>query len=352
MADEFVAWHPHDRDLNWRSAPSAGEATAFHQTLEGYAPTRLVSMPALAAEFGVGRVLVKDESWRLGLPAFKALGASWAVHRVVSRRGGSAGMLVTATDGNHGRAVARYARLAGQRAQIFTPRGVTEKAIAAIEGEGATLTRVDGVYDDAVAAASRFAAEHGADLVQDTAWEGYEEVPAWIVEGYSTLFTEIDAQAAELGTSADLVMVPNGVGSLLQAAIEHYRRDAEGAAVVAVEPDCAACIPPSLAAGKIVTVETGITAMAGLNCGTLSRLAWPVIEKGIDGVAVITDQQSADAAALLAANGVDAGPCGSACLAGFQVIAGGPDSAARMAHLGLGPDSTVVLLVTEGILPD
>jgi diaminopropionate ammonia-lyase len=352
MTQAIPEWYPHDRDPQWRTEPSDGKATAFHKTLEGYAPTRLVSMPALAAALGVGRVLAKDESSRLGLPAFKALGASWAVHRVVGRREGSEGMLVTATDGNHGRAVARYARLHGQSAHIFTPRGVSAKALAAIRSEGAELTEIDGVYDEAVAAASRFAEEHGADLVQDTAWEGYEEVPGWIVEGYSTLFAEIDAQTAELGTSADLVIVPNGVGSLLQAAITHYRQTPDGAAVVAVDPDAAACTAPSLAAGQIVTVETGITTMAGLNCGTLSKIAWPVINKGLDGVAVVSDAQSADAATQLAANGVLAGPCGAASLAGLNIIATGADREERMRHLGLGPDSTVVLLVTEGVLPE
>lgn len=351
-ASSIPTWYAHDRDRTWTCPAGSGEATSFHRTLEGYRPTPLISLPAIAEELGVGRVLAKDESWRLGLPAFKALGASWAVHRVVARRGGSAGTLVTATDGNHGRAVARYARMLGQGACIYTPRGVSARAIAAIESEGAKVVQIEGVYDEAVAAASRAAEEQGWDLVQDTAWEGYEEVPAWIVEGYGTLLVEIDSQLEAAGASADLVIVPNGVGSLLQAVLAHYRQRVGGAAVVAVEPECAVCIPPSLAAGKPVTVDTGITTMAGLNCGTLSRLAWPVIEKGLDGAVAITDAQSADAAAQLAEHGVVAGPCGAASLAALRVVLEGPGRSERMRHLGLGPDSTVVLLVTEGALPE
>ncbi|KOG85260.1 diaminopropionate ammonia-lyase, partial [Streptomyces varsoviensis] len=181
--------------------------------MPGYGPTPLTELPEIAAELGVGRFFVKDESSRLGLPAFKALGASWAVHRVLSSRGAGDGApvrLVTATDGNHGWAVARTARLLGHRAHVFVAHGVHPGAVAAIAGEGARVTEVAGVYDDAVRAAAEAAAE-GSDavLVQDTAWPGYEEVPGWIVEGYSTLFAEVDAQlaAADAGPPA-LVAVP------------------------------------------------------------------------------------------------------------------------------------------------
>lgn len=341
-------WHPHDRDRSWTSEAPRHDAIAFHRSLEGYAPTPLVDVPALAAELGVGRVLVKDESSRLGLPAFKALGASWAVHQVVERRGGGAGTLVTATDGNHGRAVARYARLLGQRAEIFVPRGVSAHAIAAIAEEGAAVTRIDGDYDDAVGAAARAAEANVWDLVQDTAWPGYEQVPAWIVDGYRTLLVELDAQAHAVdATPVDLVIVPTGVGSLLQAVLAHYRAQPDGPAVVAVEPDAAACMGPSLAAGHPVTVDTGITSMAGLNCGTPSQLAWPYIQHGLDAVVTVSDAQAADAAQRLAQDGVDAGPCGAASLAALRVVLDDAGRHDRSAHLRLGPDSTVALLVTE-----
>ncbi|MBC3982362.1 pyridoxal-phosphate dependent enzyme [Streptomyces sp. AC536] len=387
-----------------------------------YAPTRLVELPSLAAELGVGRVFVKDESSRLGLPAFKALGASWALHRVLAERGGAtagasgaaepvdagagvaagpagtehgpigaaagpagAGVVagaaepvtfVTATDGNHGRAVARIARLLGQRAHVFVSRGVHPEAVAAIEGEGARVTRVAGPYDLAVREAAR-AVEDAGDgpgagsgsgreasptvLVQDSGRPGYERIPGWIVEGYATLFAEIDAQLAAAGAGApDLVAIPVGVGSLAQAAVTHYRAPAPdtnsgsgsgagpGPALLAVEPEAAACVLESLRRGERVSVATGDTAMAGLNCGTPSSLAWPALRAGLDAAVAVSEARAARAVRDLAALGVPSGPCGAASLAGVRAALTGDGAADRRAALGLGPTATLVLLSTEG----
>ena len=215
-----TSWYCSPAARGWTCPAGSVEARSFHRSLPGYAPTPLVSVPALAAELGVGRVLVKDESSRLGLPAFKVLGASWACHRVLAERPGA--MLVTATDGNHGRAVARMAAHFGVEATVFVPELMLPNAAARIADEGATVVWVDGDYDAAVHAAAAFAAERpGRALVQDTAWDGYERVPAWIVEGYQTLLAEIDDQ---LGAAPDLVAVPVGVGSLAEAVVRHYRR--------------------------------------------------------------------------------------------------------------------------------
>ena len=223
---------PHARSWTCRPAEQvrSGEVRAFHGGLPGYAPTPLTEVPALAAELGVGRVFVKDESARLGLPAFKVLGASWAVRQLLAggpdgtgrgRPGGgvpggqatltvlrslAAGRqglaFVAATDGNHGRAVARMARLTGVPARVFVPAVIQPPVIAAIESEGARVTQVAGDYDEAVAAAAEWARGHpGAELVQDTAWPDYRRVPAWIAEGYSTLFAEADAQLAAAGAA-------------------------------------------------------------------------------------------------------------------------------------------------------
>ena len=179
-------------------------------------------------------------------------------------------------------------------------------------------------YDEAVRTAARYAADTGGILVQDTAWHGYEEVPGWIVDGYSTLFRELDDQLADLGIDQpDLVLVPTGVGSLLQAALTHYRADSTGAdtAVVSVEPVEAACVQASIAAGHPVSVATGHTIMAGLNCGTVSSLAWPSIHRGLDAAATVTDDQVTSAARDLADNGVPVGPCGAAPLAAARTLA-------------------------------
>ena len=342
----------------WTCAPPPAEVLEFHAGLPGYAPTPLTELPALATELGVGRVFVKDESSRLGLPAFKALGASWAIHRVLSQRTDSRPVrLVTATDGNHGRAVARMARLFGQSAHVFVPEGVHPTAVAAIADEGADVTPVAGSYDDAVRQAAEAAQDRpDAVLVQDTAWPGYEQIPGWIVEGYSTLFAEIDAQLGAAGAgSPGLVVVPAGVGSLAQAAVAHYRSRtavrapaALPAALMSVEPDTAACVLASLGRREPVSVPTGTTAMAGLNCGTPSSLAWPFLRDGLDAAVAVTDADSARAARDLAVAGVSSGPCGAASLAGARAALPGEGAAGRRTALAVGPASTVVLLSTEG----
>jgi len=259
--------------------------------------------------------------------------------------------LVTATDGNHGRAVARFARQFGHRARVWVPRGVHPAAVTAIEDEGAPVTLVDGDYDDAVAAAALAAREPGVVLVQDTAWDGYQQIPGWIVDGYGTLFAEVDEQLRDAGCDRpDLVVVPVGVGALAQATLAHYRSAAarSATAVVSVEPATAACVLASLRAGCLTAVETGETVMAGLNCGTPSSQAWPYLLNGLDGAVAVDD--AADAAAVhdLAALAVPAGPCGAAGLAAARSLLTGPESRGPRAHLRIGPHSTVVLLVTEG----
>ena len=320
--------------------------------MPGYAPTPLTEVPAIAAELGVGRVFVKDESARMGLPAFKVLGASWAVHQVLSRRP-AAGVLtlVTATDGNHGRAVARVARLSGQRAQVFVPSRVHPTAVAAIAAEGAQVTQIAGTYDDAVRLAAGAAGRPGAVLVQDAGWPGYEQEPGWIVEGYSTLFAEVGEQLADLGAADPaLVVIPAGVGSLSQAGITHYRSrpDSRRTALLTVEPGTAACVLASLVRGELGTIPVSETIMAGLNCGTPSMLAWPYLRDGLDAAVAVDDAGSVTAARDLAGYGIPAGPCGGAALAGARAALTGEGAEERRAALVVRPDATVVLLSTEG----
>ncbi len=289
----------------------------------------------------------------MGLAAFKVLGASWAVHQVLSRHpAGAELLLVTASDGNHGRAVARMARLFGQRAHVFVPSGVHPVAIASIAAEGARVTEVAGTYDEAVRlAAAEAAHEPSAELVQDTAWPGYEQVPGWIVEGYGTLFAEIDGQLADAEAAGPgLVVVPVGVGSLAQAAVTHYRSrpGASDPALLSVEPEAAACALASLTRDELVSVPAGATVMAGLNCGTPSTLAWPCLRGGLDAALAITDADSIAAAHELAGHGIPAGPCGAASLAGTLAALTGEGAGARRAALATGRDTTVVMLSTEG----
>ncbi|MEU1184578.1 diaminopropionate ammonia-lyase [Streptomyces sp. NPDC005820] len=356
-SSRLLPWCARPDARAWRCEPAPSDVRAFHSSLPDYAPTPLTELPSLAAEFGVGRVFVKDESCRLGLPAFKALGASWAVHRILAERAASGAdhspiTLVTATDGNHGRAVARMAHRLGQDAHVFVPQGVHPQAVAAIVAEQAEVTEVPGSYDEAVRLAAEAAATPDAVLVQDTAWPGYEQIPGWIVEGYSTLCAEIDEQLATAGAveGAELVAIPVGVGSLAQAVVTHYRSRPSGQApaLLSVEPEAAPCVLESLTLDEPVSVTTSETAMAGLNCGTPSSIAWPHLRGGLDAAVAVTDADSARAATDLAALGVSSGPCGAATLAGLRAALTGNGADERRTALGLGPSSAVVLLSTEG----
>ena len=345
----ITTWQPHTRNSIWTCAAPSIDAIAFHQTLPGYAPTPLISLPTIAAELGVAHVFAKDESQRLGLPAFKALGASWAIHRALQQAPtGQQMTIVTATDGNHGRAVAKFSKMFGHRARIYTPAGVHPSAIQAIRDEGADVTELSGNYDDAVAAAAASIDPAHDILVQDTSWSGYEEIPSWIVEGYATLFAEVDEQLAAKQLSVNLAVVPVGVGSLLQSALSHYRAHPNGPAIISVEPTVAACIAPSLQANEPTSVDTGITVMAGLNCGTPSELAWPYIVNGLDGAVAVTDDEDIASAHDLAALKVPSGPCGAAGLAAARKLLGSGGIAGARKHLGITEDSVILLLITEG----
>jgi diaminopropionate ammonia-lyase len=361
-----VRWASHQGARYWTSAPVEARAHAFQASLPGYQQTPLFELPDLAAELGVATVFVKDESNRLGLPAFKILGASWAMNWALSKRSGFDApatsltelrersgriTLVTATDGSHGRAVARMAALLGLATRIYVPAGTTKETVAAITSEGADVVQTDLIYDEVVWAAATSTAGHPDDLlIQDTAWRGYEQVPKWIVEGYGTLLHEMDQQLGE--RAPQLVAVPTGVGSLLQAALQHYRDSAldQRPALLAVEPLTAACVTASLAAGKPISVDTSEpTIMAGLNCGSVSTIAWPAIRDGLDASVTVTDEQARVAMHRLNELGVPAGPCGGASLAGVRQALADPD---HRALLSITADSAVVLISTDGAVAD
>jgi len=238
------------------------------------------------------------------------------------------------------------ARRLGSTATVFVPGVMLDRTSELIESEGAHVRRVAGDYDVAVAATAKYAdADTGRALVQDTAWPGYEEVPQWIVDGYETLLDEVDES---LGAAPDLVVVPVGVGSLAQAVVTHYRRPGTGGCrILSVEPDTAAGILASLQAEEPTSVPTADTIMAGLNCGTVSAAAWPVLRRGLDVAISVHDDEARTAVTDLATEGVSAGPCGAATLAGLRAYLG--RSGARDA-IDLPDDAIVVLLSTEGVL--
>jgi diaminopropionate ammonia-lyase len=314
--------------------PANDAARAFHEQLEGYAPTPLHDLPGVAKELGLDRVLLKDESERLGLPAFKVLGASWAVERALHSRP-DVKTLVAASAGNHGRAVAHVARRHGLGARIYLPARAVPARRAAIAAEGAELVVVNGDYEAAVRHAALGAAEPGCLEIADVGETG---PAADVIDGYATLFAEIaDAFAP------DLLLVPAGVGSLAAAAARFGA--ASGAAVIAVEPATAACVGASLAAGEPVTIETPGTTMAGLDCAAVSVAAWPSLRAGLRGAIAVSDAETHAAMRDLAAAGLRIGDSGAAPLAALRALVV-DDACAPLREAA--PAKTVVLIGTEG----
>jgi diaminopropionate ammonia-lyase len=362
---------------------------AFHQRLPGYAPTPLRDMPALAAACGVGRVLVKDESSRLGLPAFKILGASWATYRVLCDRLGEEPSwstlddlasvvadrlgplrLVAATDGNHGRAVARMAKLLGLSATILVPDGTADARIDGIASEGAEVIVAPGTYDDAITLSAEMAGE-GDLVISDTSWPGYEDPPRWVIEGYATIFAEIDAALEGGGVDSpggapeyvvvtdegievadpvtiDVAVVPLGVGALGAAAGASLRAGFEpgaGPLLVGIEPDTAACVAAAVEAGHVVEVPgPHRSLMAGLNCGLASMLALPTVMATFDVLVAVDDDTCRRAIRAHAEAGMDVGETGAAALAGLMAVVD-----EHRAELPIPATATVLLLATEGV---
>jgi diaminopropionate ammonia-lyase len=323
-------------DITAVPAPS-DDAAAFHGALVGYAPTPVHQLDAIASELGVAAVLVKDESSRLGLPAFKILGASWAVERAL-RDEPAVHTLIAASAGNHGRAVAHAAALGGLACRVFLPERSLAVRRQAIAAEGAEVVVVDGTYEDAVEAAARAAREDGTALIADVGETGPAE---WVIDGYATLFSEAARQA-----TYDLILVPVGVGSLAAAAARHGAQ--LGAQVIGVEPTTAACLSASLAHGVPTPVPTPGTVMAGLDCAEVSPAAWPSLHRGIAGTVTISDNEADAAMRELSANGLAIGESGAAPLAGLRVLQNDEDCRGLREHLATDRQTRVLLIASEG----
>ncbi len=352
------------------SIPPVADTQAFHHRLPHYAATPLLDMDALAQHLNVGKVWVKDESARLGLPSFKILGASWAIYCALAVRGGpdlqawtTIDQLATlisplrpltfaaATDGNHGRAVAYMARILGCAANIFVPAGTAPSRIQALRDEGSAVVIVNGSYDDAVRAASATAAPDCL-VICDVAWPGYEEIPQWVIEGYKTIFSEIDTALERTRQPwPDIVVVQAGVGALAAAVVQHFRAQSHQPAplIIVVEPSNAACLYTSISARQIVSLP-GIqdSLMAGLNCGTPSLVAWPWIAHGVDAFVTIDDEYARQAMRVFASVGIVAGETGAAGLAGIMALLDRDDSSILKTRLRLTPAASIMFLVTEG----
>jgi diaminopropionate ammonia-lyase len=308
-------------------------AGRFHRSMRGYAPSPIADAPGVAAELGLRRLVVKLETERMGLPSFKVLGASWATCRALSRRAGrdepvstfaqlrelvatlDGPALVAATDGNHGRAVAHMARLLGLEATVLVPEHTAQARVDAIAGEDATVEVVRGSYDDAITASAALADDEHL-VISDTSWPGYEEVPGWVADGYSTIFDELDEQLDEI---PPLVAIQIGVGALASAAVRALA--APGRVLVGVEPADAACALAAIRAGEPVLVAgPHRSLMAGLNCGIASLVALPDMQAGFAAFCAIDDRATERAVQLLLDDGLACGETGAAGVAGLLAL--------------------------------
>jgi diaminopropionate ammonia-lyase len=351
------------------AASSDRKVAAFHRSYAGYRPTALRQLDSLARELGIGTLLVKDESSRLGLPAFKILGASWAIRRALGERlgidpdaplsfdelraraGALAPMsLAAATDGNHGRAVARVARMLGFGCRIFIPVGTATARIEAIAQEGAEVTIVEGGYGSAVAVSAKLAGDRCL-VISDTSWAGYETVPRWVIDGYATILDEVPDQLVEQGIPAPhLVFVQIGVGAFAAAVVRRRFGHERGLSrTVGVEPTNAACVLESLRAGRVITLDGNQDSiMAGLNCGTPSLIAWPEIESGLDASLTVSDERAREAMRMLASEGVVAGESGAAGVAGLVELLHGEGLERIRSELSVDHETRALVFCTEG----
>ena len=322
-------------------------------------PTPLKHLRSVAHQLNLDGIDAKDETHRFGVNAFKIVGVRFAVHRIgdeAAQRG-----LVCATAGNHGRAVARVARQKQVPCTVFVPAvrtadpheaAVRTARVRAMRDDGATVIDVEGTYEEAVRRAAAFGAESGATVVSDTSWEGYEQIPRWIMAGYTQIFEEALSQWDAPPT---LVVVQGGVGALVCAAASWFahRFPGERPYFVAAEPENAACLMMSARAGRAITIDASLdTIMAGLRCAAPSPAAWPAVAEGVDAFVTIPDSATVAAMQTLrdapAEERMDAGPSGACGLAALTAIALAPELQHLRSAARLDRSARALVIITEG----
>lgn len=368
-----------DKYVENMSAAEMEKAGSFHKSFPQYDATPLTPLSNLAAYLGLKRLYVKDESYRFGLNAFKVLGGSYAIARYVAQQLGKdvsevsyqvltsdklreefgQATFFTATDGNHGRGVAWAANKLGQKCVVRMPRGTTQTRLANIAKENAVVTIEDLNYDDCVRMAAKEAkeAERGI-MVQDTAWEGYEEIPTWIMQGYGTLAMEADRQLTADGSRPTHIFVQAGVGSLAGAVIGYFaNRFKENPPVMAVvEASAADCLYRSAmqADGSRVDVTGDMpTIMAGLACGEANTVSWDILRNHADAFVSCPDWVSANGTRIYGSplrgdKQVISGESGSVSMGLLHTIMTNQKYAELKDALKLDKNSEVLLISTEG----
>jgi diaminopropionate ammonia-lyase len=352
----------------------------FHRSLPGYEPTPLRELPALAAKLKLGGIFVKDESARFGIKAFKALGASYAMYRFLNKKWHAlygapftpatflkeealaklgSFTFCAATDGNHGRAVAWTARMLGQKAVIYMPADSVPARIESVRGEGAEVVLLEGTFDLCVERCAAEAAKNGWQVISDTAYAGYRDIPGWILLGYTTIFAELQGLLhGPMKTGVDLVILPAGVGGLAAAGAFFYSKNygPRRPCLACIEPVSSDCFLESVRHGKgepLPTKGKQTSIMAGLNCGVPSPLAWPFVRDAFRFFLAVGDVYAEQAMRryfhpLRDDPRIVSGESGSSGLAALLALTTSKQLADVRARLPLGPRSRVLLLNTEG----
>ena len=365
-----------DAHLSIMSPENVETARTFHRSFPQYAPTPLARLDGMARHLGLRGLFVKDESYRFGLNAFKVLGGSFAMARCIASQLGRdvAGMtydyltsdafraefgqtvFFTATDGNHGRGVAWAARQLGQKAVVRMPKGSSQRRFDHIAREGAQVTIEQVNYDGCVRLAAAEAAQTPRGVViQDTAWEGYEEIPAWIMQGYGTMAAEA---AEQLGRRPTHVLVQAGVGSLAGAVVGYFSNlyPENPPRFIVVEARAADCLYRGAAAGDGAPRTVGgdlRTIMAGLACGEPNPVSWDLLRSRAAAFLSCPDWVSARGMRMLAAPvkgdpAVTSGESGAVGMGALSVLLEDPAYAPLRRALELDRDSQVLLFSTEG----
>ena len=355
----------------------AKQARAFHQSFPEYEETPLIELNALAKELGVASIHVKDESWRFGLNAFKVLGGSYTIGNYIAKKLGVSitelpyeklvspevkeklGRItfVTATDGNHGRGIAWTANRLGQNSVVYMPKGSSEERLHNIQALGADASITELNYDDAVRLAKEGQDKNGWVLVQDTAWEGYEEIPGWIMEGYTTMAAEATEQLK--GERPTHIFLQAGVGAMSGAVCGYFASlygDEERPVITIVEPDQADCIFRTARAndGKLHFVTGDMNSiMAGLCCGEPCTIGWNVLRDHADYFISMPDYVAAEGMRILGNPlpgdpRVISGESGAAGLGFVAEVLRNPGRKALKEALGLNQDSRILCFSTEG----
>ena len=354
----------------WEDTFSVAEAEKvldFHKALNGYKPTPLRSLNSLANTLGIKEFYVKDESFRFGLNAFKGLGGSYALGRLIAERTGKkvgdmsgipAGSMtfVTATDGNHGRGIAWAAKNLSQNAVVYMPKGSSEERLKNIQAYGAKAEITQFNYDDTVRFAREKAEKNGWILVQDTAWDGYEKIPSWIMQGYMTMALEAARQLKSVTPTH--IFLQAGVGAMAGAVtgfFSSYYAEREPKIII-TEPDKASCVFNTAKAddGRLHKVEGDLDSiMAGLCCGEVCTVGWEILKRHAEYFFACPDYIAADGMRILGNplegdEKIISGESGAVTSGLVYNLMKDENLEKYKAALGLGEDSVVLCISTEG----